>query len=183
MGLEVGIWNIPGLYFQDKEASLQRVRPWNIPDPDFHWEPLRDSQGKLESGIFQGSTSNTKKVIAWNISWNIPDPICFNWDLLSLSGPISVTTDMCQLVLLVISSAFAALATPALLQSLRLASLLQSMASVTQDSPHLPQQCLDLFILSIDVWGPRAGIIFSGNLLKIRPGAAFGGTPRAPRAR
>ena len=87
--------------------------------------------------------------------------MCFNWDLLSLSGPISVTTDMCQLVLLVISSAFAALATPALLQSLRLASLLQSMASVTQDSPHLPQQCLDLFILSIDVWGPRAGIILN----------------------
>ena len=115
---EVGIWNIPGLYFQHKEGSLQRARPWNI-----------------------------------------PDPICFNWDLLSLSGPISVTTDMCQLILLVISSAFAALATPALLQSLRLASLLQSMASVTQNSPHLPQQCLDLFILSIDVWGPRAGII------------------------
>ena len=60
---EVGIWNIPRLYFQHKEGSLQRVRPWNIPDPDFHWEPLRDSQGKLESGIFQGSTSNTKKVL------------------------------------------------------------------------------------------------------------------------
>ena len=25
----------------------------------------------------------------------------------------------------------------------------------------MPQQCLDLFILSIDVWGPRAGIIDS----------------------
>ena len=48
--MEVGIWNIPRLYFQHKEGSLQRVGPWNIPDPGFH-----------ESGIFHGSTSNTKK--------------------------------------------------------------------------------------------------------------------------
>ena len=78
-----------------------------------------------------------------------------------------MTTDMCQLILLVISSAFAALATPALLQSLRLASLLQSMASVTQDSLHLPQQCLNLFILSIDVWGPRAGIIVFSVIISL----------------
>ena len=42
--------------------SLQRVGPWNIPDPDFPWEPLRDPQWRLESGIFHGSTSNTKKL-------------------------------------------------------------------------------------------------------------------------
>ena len=61
--MEVGIGSIPRLYFQHKEASVQRVGPWNIPDPNFHWEPLRDSHGKLESGIFHGSTSNTKKVL------------------------------------------------------------------------------------------------------------------------
>merc|ERR1712113_95954 len=60
--MEVEIWNNPRLYFQHKEDSLQRVGPWNIPDPDFHWEPLRESHWRLESGIFHGSTSNTKKL-------------------------------------------------------------------------------------------------------------------------
>ena len=37
--MEVGIWNIPRLYFRHKEDSLQRVGPWNLPDPHVHWEP------------------------------------------------------------------------------------------------------------------------------------------------